>query len=573
MAKKRGPADKRTAAAPPIATAVIDSPVAVSGRLIHILGAHARLIAVLAVLLGSARIIATYTVFNHTFDEPAHIACGMEWLDKGTYTIEAQHPPLGRVATAIGPYLLGIRSQGIDHSIENHMLKEGVAILYAGHNYDLTLAMARLGVLPFFWVACLVVFEWGRRYFHPAIGALAVCVFTCVPPVLAHAGLATTDMALAAFLGAAFLTGLMWLEEPTVRRAVLLGVSGGLAILSKFSCLAFFPASAGVALVWYLTRTRLSVGDLRRELLRRMPTLGLSAVIAFFVIWAGYRFSFGPVPFAHIKLPFPELFAGIQEVKTHNDKGHYAYLLGERGKMGWWYFFPVVLAVKTPLAFLILIGVWIWLAARGRLGSIGNMTPMAFALGIMAVAVASTINIGLRHILPIYIGLSIVVAVAAYWILDRPRLPRWQFAALGILAAWFAGSSLLSHPDYLPYFNELAGGHPENIVVDSDLDWGQDMKRLSKRLKELDVHQVYLSTLLVADFEKQHGFPHRIDKMDVINPPTGWVAIGFTYWKQLRLGLMDDYLQYTIWPDRIPPLEKVGKSVLLWYFPPGSAPR
>src|SRR5579872_827466 len=128
MGKKRGPVEKKTASAhPAIATSVV-APVVVSpGRFVGFLGKHARAIAIVAVLIGSARIVATYDVFNHTFDEPAHIACGMEWLDKGTYTWEAQHPPVARVATAIGPYLLGVRSQGTEHGKQNHMLYEGVA--------------------------------------------------------------------------------------------------------------------------------------------------------------------------------------------------------------------------------------------------------------------------------------------------------------------------------------------------------------------------------------------------------------------------------------------------------------
>ena len=105
-------------------------------------------IAVVLTLIASARIVSTYTVFNHTSDEPAHIACGMEWLDKGVYRWEPHHPPLARVATALGPYLLGIRSQGTDPASPLAMLHEGAAILYREHHYDLTLAVARLGILP-----------------------------------------------------------------------------------------------------------------------------------------------------------------------------------------------------------------------------------------------------------------------------------------------------------------------------------------------------------------------------------------------------------------------------------------
>jgi hypothetical protein len=119
---------------------------------------HSLVLTAALILLGTIRIVSTYDVFSHTFDEPAHLACGMEWLDKGTYTWEPQHPPLARVATALGPYLLGVRSQGTPHRDINAMWDEGLAILFNGHRYDLTLAMARLGILPFFWVGCLVVY-------------------------------------------------------------------------------------------------------------------------------------------------------------------------------------------------------------------------------------------------------------------------------------------------------------------------------------------------------------------------------------------------------------------------------
>lgn len=575
MGKKRGPTERKTAAAPPsISTAAIVAPaIAGPGAFLAFLERHARAIAIVAVLFASARIIATYNVFNHTFDEPVHIACGMEWLDKGVYTWEAQHPPVTRIAAAIGPYLLGARSKNNDQLGDNARLYEGVRILYWGHHYDQTLAWSRLGELPFFWIACLVVYQWGKRYFNAAVAALGVLAFSFEPTVLAHAGLSTTDMGLTAFLGAAFLTGLMWLDKPTMQRAVLFGVCGGLAIASKFSSLAFFPASVAVAFILYFASKRPAAADVLRALRLRIPSLAVSALAAFVTIWAIYRFSFGPVPFAHLKLPFPELYAGIQEVREHNAFGQASYLLGERSRYGWWYFFPVVFAFKTPLAYSILLGVGLYLAARGRFGSDRSWIPMAFVAGILAVAMSSSINIGLRHILPVYVALSVLVGTAAFRMLQQLHQQRWQVAVLALLTVWYAASSILSHPDYLPYFNELAGSHPENIVVDSDLDWGQDIKRLGKRLKEVGAKDVTLSTLLVADFAKEHGFPPRNDNMDVVHPPTGWVAIGFSYWKESRLGLLDKYPDVTLWPDRIPPLEKVGKSMLLWYFPPGGPPR
>ena len=130
------------------------------------------------------------------------------------------------------------------------------------------------------------------------------------------------------------------------------------------------------------------------------------------LVWAGYRFSYGRVPFASFRLPAPELFQGIQDVRTHNAEGHHAYLLGKRSKFGFWYFFPVALGVKTPLAFLALLAFGMVLAVRKLQLRRVLIIPLGFAAGVLAVGMASHINIGLRHILPIYLAFSIVAAAA-----------------------------------------------------------------------------------------------------------------------------------------------------------------
>src|ERR1017187_2249975 len=154
MGKKR---ERRTEPAAGKKTAIAPS------AILPFLEKHAWTIAIVAVLFASARIIATYAVFNHTCDEPAHLACGVEWWDKGAYTCEPQHPPLARIAVAIGPYLAGAHAEPIPSSDFADITREGFRILYAGHRYDLILTTARLGILPFFWIACLVVYVWGSR--------------------------------------------------------------------------------------------------------------------------------------------------------------------------------------------------------------------------------------------------------------------------------------------------------------------------------------------------------------------------------------------------------------------------
>ncbi|MBX5497296.1 MAG: glycosyl transferase, partial [Bryobacteraceae bacterium] len=118
-------------------------------------------------------------------------ACGIEFLDRGVYNYEAQHPPLARVALALGPYFSGVRSIGLPS-----MWDEGNALLGKGDDYTRILSLARAGILPFFWLASLAVFLWANRVAGRLAALVAVLLFTTTPPVLAHAGLATTDMAI-----------------------------------------------------------------------------------------------------------------------------------------------------------------------------------------------------------------------------------------------------------------------------------------------------------------------------------------------------------------------------------------
>jgi len=519
---------------------------------------HGQAIAVVLVLIGSVRIAATYTAFNQTIDEPGHIACGMEWLDKHTYNYFPEQPPLGRVAAALGPYLLGIRSQGSPRSDLIEVSAEGAAILYRGHHYFLTLSAARLGILPFFWIACLVVYAFAKRSHGGAVAAIAVFLFSFLPPVLAHSGLATTDMALTAFLGAAFVTAVRWWEQPTMKYAALFGASTGLAVLSKFSSLVFFPAAVAVLLIGYAVLDRPKLAAVAGMVNDRLPSFLVAALTGAALIAAGYRFSLA------------ELFNGIRMLTTHNAEGHPTYLLGRHSMTGFWYFYPVTLAVKTPLAFLALLGLAVaWaLPRRDRLRR--DWPALALVTGILGTALFSHINIGVRHILPVHIGFSLLAAGAVAEMLKRTPTQPWARIGLAALLFWFAGSSLLCHPDYLAYCNELAGSQPEKILADSDLDWGQDTKRLAQRLRELGARQVSFNPFSMTDFPDELGLP-RIVPSNAISPAPGWNAVSLSYWKTRRMGLIDTHPEITPWPDLVPPGERVGKGIMLWYVRPNAA--
>ncbi len=502
--------------------------------------------AVLLVLIASARIVSTYTVFNHTIDEPDNLAPGMEWLDAGKYLYEDAHPPLARVFGALGPFLAGERWRpGPDSYLE------GYRILGRGRHYDRTLALGRAGILPFFWLGSLVVFLWGRRAGGPVAAVTSTLVFTTIPPILAHAGLITTDMAVAACVPAAGFASLLWAERPSRARTLWLGAAVALALLSKFSALVFLPAGWLLMYACYLVRARPGVRQAARQIWDRRGSIAMAAGVACLLIWAGYRFTFARVEFLHCRLPAPRFFSGIHSVWLHNRAGHPSYLLGRRSNAGFWYYFPVVLALKTPLAMLALVAAALW--AGLRKGE-AWLYPAMFSCGILLCAMAGRIDIGVRHILPLYAGLAVVCGVTAAPMLDR-RAARW---ALGALLVWQVTSGALQHPDYLAYTNEIAGTHPENFVADSDLDWGQDMKRLGDYLRRVGATEVTF-----APFHRTypalagHPFPRMLPG-EADHPSVGWNAVSVTVWKVFG---------YPTWPDGREPQARIGRSILLWYVP------
>ncbi len=515
-------------------------------------------LALCLIAIAVIRIAAAWPEMSITFDEPAHLACGLQYVAQHVYVYEPQHPPLARAMAALGPYLDGSRLLDAPN-----MILEGVAVLYHGGHTGRTLALARLGILPFFILACLVVYFWARRYFGNPVAVVATGLFTLLPSVLAHAGLATTDMALTACLGAAFLSLLVWVQKPSLQHSLLFGAATALAVLSKFTALGFLPVAAVFALVVYLATERPGWKRLAALIRERAAPLAVAVLVGALVVWSGYLFSFGAVPGWSVRLPAPELFDGIRRAMRHNAGEGGGYLFGQLSPTGWWYFFPAALAVKTPLAFLFLLGLGGWLCWTKRRSAV-HWLPWAFSLGILAPAMTSPVNYGIRHVLPVYMGFSIVAALA---VVRLAQTRKWTGAAAVALVLWMTVSGAIRHPDYLAYFNELAGSEPEKVLVDSDLDWGQDTILLARRLRELGAKQVsYIQMNLdSAHLQVWPGMPPT-RPINPLVPAEGWTAVGPTFWKVGQYGLDHRYPNLTPWFESLKPVERVG-SLLLYYVP------
>jgi hypothetical protein len=483
----------------------------------------------LLTLLPLVRVASTHRVFSATADEPVHIASGYDWITRGVYVFDPEHPPLAR-----GMFGLGLRAGGVVspppeewRTIQPTWLAgaRGMDLLWHDGQYARNLANARRGNLVFLLIALVAVAVWAWRAFGPGVALMAVAFLGSLPPVLAHSGVATTDMAVTAALPLALLALERWFERPTWTRTLLLGGAIGLGLVSKLSFVLFFAIGATVLMAFALWQRRVSRP--------RVSHVLLLAVLPAFIVWACYCFD------------LRTFFVGLEWARVHAERGHKAFLLGERADRGWWYYFPVAIALKTPLPFLLLF----FIGAVKLIRTHFVWIPIALLGSVLPIY----LNIGVRHVLVLYPVMAIVAAFAARSLWQRKA----GRAVLVALLAWhFIGTSL-AHPDYLAWFNEAAGKHPEQLLVDSNLDWGQDMLRLSAVAAEEKIPQ--FSTLLFgpAGYDRVPLPPHQPLAPRV--PTQGWIAVSET---ALQLSDPADYA----WLEAHRPARRVGKSIRLYYI-------
>ncbi|HET7622785.1 MAG TPA: PQQ-dependent dehydrogenase, methanol/ethanol family [Gemmatimonadaceae bacterium] len=527
--------------------------------------------------------------YNQTFDEPAHIAAGMEWLRDGRYDYDPQHPPLARVAAALGPMLDGARAQH-----RRTMWEEGNAILVQGNHYVRTLRLARLGMLPFLLLLLGVVWAWARWLYDDRTAALAVLLTASMPQILAHSALATTDIPLVATLCWALYAFARWVDRPTARRTLHFGVAGGAALVTKFSSIPFFAVAALLIVIAVaLTerrearrearesrngpgserdpRANADSGSRRGTLQRYMAALApywrsgiAAALVAGLVVWAMYRFHV-VLARGFIPVPAPELIGGIQQLAAHNHLGHPSYLFGEISRHGWWYYWPVVLALKTPVAFLSLgvVGVAFAIVGRGQRMGWRTLTPVLGALAVLMVAMLGSIDIGVRHVLPIYPLLAIPAAGAAVALWRQRQSRTVVRVALAALVTWQLVDAARAYPDFLADFNVIAGRNPSRVLVDSNLDWGQDLRELSDTLAARNVSSLslfYFGTTPVGAF----GLADTV-RIGGAGATTGWIAASRTY-------LRGAYAPCFTWLRDYTPVAKIGSSMLLYHILPDTIP-
>lgn len=459
-----------------------------------------------------------------TGDEPLELAAGYSYLKTGDFRMNPEHPPLAKILAAL-PLLMLRPSLPLDSKswATGDEAAFGMQFLHQnGGSFDADLFAARM--LSVLLAACLglAIVWWTRAAFGPQAALFALALYAFDPTAIAHGHYVKNDLPAALFCFLAVIAWCGYLNRPTPRRLAVAGLGLGLALATKFSALFLLPVLVILyAIGWWQRREGLS---LRRGLGALLAVFTIGAVVVW-LIYAGfsglhavrlqgisasagkalldrdqvrsyYRLVARGLPRAH---PYVE---GLLVALDHDTFGHPCYLLGMQGTQGWWYYFPVAFAVKLPaatLAALALAGVLVvrrLRRARPRsvaLDWYGLAVPAAV---FWAFAMHNHLNIGIRHLLPVW-PFAFVFTSAA---LTRLPLPGSR-AVRAILITGVVVESMLICPHYTAFFNVFAGG-PSNgprILADSNIDWGQDARNLATWLREHHASRVCLDYFGSAD--------------------------------------------------------------------------
>jgi len=558
-------------------------------------------IALSAILVGELATSAAHQ--SQTFDEADHLLAGYRYWECGDFGANPEHPPLAKLLAAAP--LLFMRLQppaeacGSTPTLTASDYSQGRAFLY-GNDAHQVLGRARLAVSVLALLLAGVVFVAAREMFGVAAATVSLCLLVFEPNLIAHGALVTTDTGVACFIFATVLAFYRYRRAPSAARLATVGLAAGLALATKHSAVLLLPMLAVLCIVDCISPLRLerTPAPLRRALGRGAELAAILA-IGVAVLWASYGFRYAArpsgvpmtvslesyirnsdergihsplvdrvIPTLERRRVLPESYLyGLANVLLGSTAGSPTYVLGRLYPSGRWFYFPLAFVIKSTLGFLLLVStglLLVWAEERWR-PALWLLLPVVLYL---AACMKSDVNIGVRHVLPIY---PFLIVLAAGGI--APLL-RWRggSALVALALAAHVGSSLRSCPDYLAYSNEAWGGtrRTYRVLSDSNVDWGQGLTSVRRYLDQHPDDACYFAYFGTAD-PRAYGVGCRLlpesptSKTLPAPPPVieGRVLVSASQWAGLAWGA-PEFNPYQMF-QRLEPVAVIGGSVLVYH--------
>ncbi len=504
-------------------------------------------------------------------------------------------------------------------------------IFQTGNNAVNLVRAAKLPMLFFFIISAWIVFAWTKKIFGDKAGLLATFLFSLSPTVIAHSRLVTTDIALLAGVMMSLYFFERYLENQNTKNFWFASIAFGFGQLTKFSSFLLIPLVVFLAIVWaYANHQRLAgmtriawktvliiiigfafvVGPVYQLHLLNYSSQKQKADAAVILGTYGNRTFADPVIWASDKpvlRPFAQYGLGILMIFQRNVGGNQTYFLGNVYQKAVKSYFPVVYALKEPIPFLTLfiiaiIGFFMYArpvvevrdapkaqkqshsdfhyGARSREKHLKYWVRNHFAEVVLftwvifywATSINANLNIGIRHLIPIYGATAILVAGQLSAIYEHIKAKRAYIAFVGVMCAWLLAETIMVFPYYLTYFNQFAGGPAGGYryVVDSNLDWGQDLKRLADWVDANNIQKISLDYFGWADpyyylgnkaIWIRNGKYTSAGEFLRDNPAGGYIAVSATFYQQ-SVATDKNYG----WLSGLQPLIVVGNSIFVWHI-------
>ena len=558
-----------------------------------------------------------------TFDETAHIGAGFSYLTQKDYRLNPEHPPLIKDLAAFPLLFLNLNFPKDHHSWIQEtpppwwaQFDFATQFLYkSGNNPDKILFWSRLPMIFVLIFLGWFLFYAVKKLFGPQVALITLFFYTFSPTFLAHGRLITTDVGAALGVVLSTYFWLKFLKNPNKKNIFLAGIIFGISMLLKFSLITLIPFFGFITIVYALL-----FSDIKKRFFSVKKYIGKSFLIGLIgliiVIWPVYFYHTFNFPHSQqirdteflmktssipkflqdfdiflaknsILRPIGHYLLGVLLAINRSATGNTTFFLGKISAEGWKSYFPLVYLIKEPLAFHVLTIIsLIYLAflikknfVKNTLENLKNwiknhfseFTLLTFLVVYWFTSLNAKLNIGVRHLLPVFPFTFILVSYMINLILKPPYL-KIKYAIFSIFLLWQIISVVSVYPHFLAYFNELVGG-PQNgylYVVDSNLDWGQDLKRLKKWLEENKVDRIYLDYFGGGNPEyylKEKFLPWWGNKKPEELPKGSFLAISAS---QLQGGRgipvkgYDGPSGYYNWLNNYKPIAIIGHSIFVY---------
>jgi len=560
-----------------------------------------------------------------TFDELAHIGAGYSYLVKHDYRLNPEHPPLSKDIIAFPLLFLNLHFPDQHPSWTQEeaappwwsQFDFGRELLYrSGNNPRQIIIAARSAMILFLLLLGWLLFFYSKKIGGNLIGLIALTLFAFSPTLLAHGRLTNTDIGAAFGALIATIGWLHFLKKPTWLNVFLAGLAFGLAMILKFSLILLIPFLAIITLIYafLFAPEKRKIPKTVIVYLIKAFLIGLIGVV--FIIWPVYQFhiqnyppdhqlrdtindiSGHPIPLArdlslwltkHESLrALGQYTRGLLMASQRTAWGNTAVFCGEIAANSWFAYFPTLYLLKEPLALHLLtlialigasLSLWRTIRQRSCLTWLKNnfviLACLIWVLVYWIGALSGNLNIGIRHLMPTFPFVYILVAFGLkefFLIIKSIRYRRLVLLIVLLLFYWYISSSLIAFPHYLSYYNELAGGtvNGYKIAVDSNYDWGQDFYRLLEFMKQNKIEKIYIDYFGGEDLDYWLKDRYILLKPKELKElPHGWLAISVN---QLQGGLakpvrgFDQPTGYYQWLENYQPVARAGYSIFIYYL-------